>query len=170
MKLTILIFFCIAFFFACSNPKKIVHVPEIYPVKSTDTSGKLSSFDNDTAKYLANLVKNKQKYIDKPLSVFLADLEVPIISFVCGPAEKKAYNAQMMLQTNDGVIHYDKISNKQPAFEIYIVWKTLQLMSGVRAVQDDNFKNGKPRYEWSQNAKEYFGQIIVGNMSFTTNN
>ncbi len=136
------------------------------PLKSNpDTSGRLSTFNGDTVKYLNNLIRQKQKYIGQPLSLFLADLESPIISFVAGSTLNKKENGTISLYTCDQNTYLTKYSNiAASAIEIIVDWQSIHPMDSIRAIRENNKKDGKHPGAWSNQAKDYFSRLIVGNI------
>lgn len=162
----LMILTCIGVFFvflSCDVGKK-AQGTNVTPTTNTDTIRRLASYNGDTAAYLANMVKNKEKYIGKPLSVFLQELETPIVSFSAPSTLRKTENSSLRLLTNDGVTHYQKLNNGQAAFEIGIDWKIMQSMEDVKIVKNKNVQEGRSPTEWTRWAKEYFGKNIVGNI------
>lgn len=126
-----------------------------------DSSHKpLASFNKDTAAYLAyNFVQHKEKYVNKPFSVLMNDLEFPIMTFMAGD-----FSINKFVYVDLSIFSYDH--NKTfirrqldlKPFDLIIMWATPIKKDTARAII---VKGGG---HWSQESSDYFGKLIVGDV------
>lgn len=155
---------------SCKTVTPVQDVKDNLPMSNPDTSGRLSTFNGDTVKYLNNIIRQKQKYIGQPLSLFLSDLETPIISFSGASTLRKSDNSTITLRTSDIGTYYSQYgTNSATAIEIIIDWQSIHPMDSVRAIYEFNKSNGRRPTEWSSRAYAYFSRIIVGNIKLPYN-
>lgn len=157
-------------FISCKTVNPAQDIKDVPDKNKPDTSGRLSSFNGDTVKYLNNLIRQKEKYIGQRLSLFLADLETPIVSFTGASTLRKSDNSTITLRTRDIGSYYSQLgTNPATAIEIIVEWQSVQPMDSVRALYESNKSNGKRPTEWTTRANEYFGKLIVGNIKLPYN-
>lgn len=133
---------------------------------SVDTIGdrnRLSFYKGDTVAYINHVVKNQDKYIGKPLSVLLKDLDVPIHTFYYSPNSNNRYKiTNLILETKPYGAPSQIINGENRDLEIGIGWQTFVPTDSIDAITK---ANGSPdSYKWSEKAKAYFGKQIVGNL------
>src|SRR6476469_6775791 len=66
-----------------SNPNKLSTSVSVIDDKAFKAKN-LKEFGNDTMKFIQNLEKNKAHYINKPLSILLNDLDMPVKGYLPG--------------------------------------------------------------------------------------
>lgn len=152
------------FLFSCKSSK--TYHTATYKNHITDTildSNRLSFYKGDTLSYINYITKNQGKYIGKPLSSLLSDLDIPINTFYYSPNPNNRYRiTNLILETKPFNIPPRIINGVNQDFEIGIGWQTYIPTDSVNAIVSDN---GAPNYyKWSKKAQQYFGKQIIGNL------
>ena len=125
-------------------------------------SNSIAFFKGDTLAYVNNILKNKVKYIGKPLSYLIKDIEYPIKSFTAGSTLDKRISMSISLIADEYNI-YRKIGSDR-VFEhlvINIDWQTPVSMDSINAIYSANGTSISDRYKWSNKAKVFFGKQII---------
>lgn len=157
------VFGVVFFLFSCQSTK--INTGENQkPFSDTlQDSSHLAFYKGDTISYVNYIVKNQAKYIGKPLSDLLKDLEIPIHTFSYSPNQKDRYKiTNLTLSTKQYNTPPRIINGYDQEIEIGIGWQTFVSPDSIKAIKKEN---GPPDYyNWSEKAKGYFGKQIVGNL------
>lgn len=134
---------------------------------ATDTlqdSSKLAFYKGDTIAYVNYIVKNQAKYVGKPLSVLLNDLDFKVHTFGTTTASNnklKVFSITLSANPYNQPGKLDKNGINQN-IELGVGWQTYVPKDSIKAII---VENGPPDYyKWSKRAEEYFGKQIVGNL------
>lgn len=130
-------------------------------------SSRLAFYKGDTIAYVHYLVKHQSKYVGKPLSYLLNDLDFRIKTFSYSPNFRdkfRIYNLTLIANAYDSPSPPDRHGiNKN--MEIGIGWQNPIPKDSVNEII---IANGPPDYYgWSEMAKEYFSKQIIGNLWIT---
>lgn len=165
IKLSTVLFIIIIIDNSCKISRTNITIVE--KTITQNDSSRLSFYNGDTIAYVHYLVKNQSKYVGKPLSFLLNDLDFRINTFSYSPNFRdkfRIYNLTLIANPYNSPGPPDKYGiNKN--MEIGIGWQSPLPKDSVNAI---TISNGSPNYySWSKKAVEYFGKQIVGNLWIT---
>lgn len=152
----------VLFLFACKSIKTSKGVVQTTHIDSLQDSSRLSFYKGDTVSYINYVVKNQSKYVGKPLSELLKDLEIPIYTFSYSPNSRNRYRITNLTLSAKPYNSPGIINGVDQEITFGIGWQTFVSPDSIAAITK---ANGLPYpYKWSDKAKEYFGKQIVGNL------
>ncbi|MEQ1554707.1 MAG: hypothetical protein ABL929_11040, partial [Ferruginibacter sp.] len=151
------------FYYSCKITKPIIdNKPnENTPTEILKDSGRLASYNGDTIGYINYIYKNQIKYIGKPLSELLNDLDFKINQFnYVGPHKRDGKIYSVILQANpygqNGPLDASKINQNM------VLGVGLQTFVLQDSIKEITAANGTPNYfNWSKKAETYFSKQIV---------
>ncbi len=144
----------------CNNSKKFTNSNN----QSNSDDINLSFFKGDTIAYLNSIIQNKAKYLDKPLSELLKDLEFPIKKFNSSYLVDNRYQSPSISLETGGFFDSktSKIYECGPLY-IYVLWKTSVPRDSIQMIYQ---KNGIDDHnKWSIEAETYFGKQIIKDLN-----
>ena len=151
----------IVFYISCRTSKISNHMEMQH---AQEDSGHFAFYKGDSVAYINYFYKNQSKYIGKPLSTLLKDMDFKIYQFSYnGPNKKdgKIYSISLNVNSYYFQRKIDKKKNNID-IEIGIGWQTFVPMDSIIAITREN---GPPNYfNWSKKAEAYFSKQIVGNI------
>lgn len=116
----------------------------------------LSKFNGDTLNYLkTNFLNQKYKYIHKPASVLLHDIEFDINSYLFGPGKNDSSIRDISLSGINRAGLTRSINSQGKAVFIYIIWG--KGPSEVEAREMRTKYNG----QWTKEVANFYGTYIV---------
>lgn len=133
----------------------------------TDTlikdSSRLAFYKGDTLGYVNYLFRNQARYIGKPLSEFLRDIDITVNTFSYSPNSRNRYKTMNLILCTKAYNEPPRIINgRNQEIEIGIGWQTFVPTDSIKAIIN---ANGPPNhFNWSEPAKQYFGKQIIGNL------
>ncbi|MEQ1553576.1 MAG: hypothetical protein ABL929_05320, partial [Ferruginibacter sp.] len=152
----------ISFYCAC-NTTKSANITANNTIALQD-SNRLSSYKGDTIGYINYIYKNQAKYIGKPLSILLNDLDLKVYQFgYNGPHKRdgKIYSISLNTNAYGNHVRVDKFGNDQE-IELGVGFQQYVLHDSIKEIRK---LNGTPNYgNWSKKAEEYFGKQIISNL------
>ena len=127
-------------------------------------SSRLSFYKGDTIAYVNFIYRNMAKYVGKPLSVLLKDLDFKINQFIPNVPHKrdgKTYGISLIPGEYWQHRKLDTNGDNQD-IALGVGWQSFVLRDSIKLIIT---ANGPPNYYcWSPKAEEYFGKQIVGNL------
>lgn len=158
MKITIIL--CVLFYScsSCFTQKNNEVITTKQASKNPDSivMVDLAAFDYDTAQYLnENLIKNKQLFVNRELSVLIGKLEIPVKSYFIGEKfnQPKFVPEMTLVFTDFGKLLNDKRQEKYKL--VTIIWQdpiskdsTFELLLKTKGV-------------WSEQAYEFYKNHLI---------
>ncbi|MFD1258552.1 hypothetical protein ACFQ3S_17230 [Mucilaginibacter terrae] len=115
----------------------------------------LTKFRGDTSAYIkTNFIDHKERYLGKPLQVFLNDWDLPIKSYLIGPGANLAIDYISISANTNNEIN-QMLGDDKKYKMVTAIWKTslkdVELNKVIKQSQ----------LAWTDEAKAYFGKQII---------
>jgi hypothetical protein len=160
-NIIVIVFIILAF--ACKTTRPIVSSASFSKSKGGDTT-KIDTPISDSLSYLKEIVKNRQKYINQPLSVLLGDLKIQVKSYMSDISFTRDLGTGMTISFDGTGITSNKetgvVGYGEPA-ELYIKWQ-----KPISKTEARRHLNGTASGVWTAAEQEYYGKQIVDDVAF----
>lgn len=162
MKRNYVIILALFYFLSCKTNKPVSTsaVNETLDLPTTNATGSLAV--TDTLSYAKEIIANKDKYINKELSVLLNDLKISVKSYSIINSRFDVVKG-IMLSFDDRIITSRKQAQdddtKKPGL-LQIIWKT----PIPAAKHNEIIQKSTSKGEWQAAEQEFYPKQIVGNI------
>ncbi|GGI25211.1 hypothetical protein [Pedobacter mendelii] len=126
----------------------------------------LSSYQGDTSKYmLENFVTNQEFYKQKPTSILLNKMEVPVKYFLHGPdTDDHLYSTNVIIGAYSFSENERKVKLKKEPAILVIYWTKPILTAKI-----DTLLKQKGRV-WNKDLADFFGKQIIDHVGYVKYN